>query len=630
MLPPSTLFKNRLFVERDSKNHRIFNNIGLTFRNSKWSDHATYNIKNIFKIKFNDFTTKIITFIIFLFLIKYSSFYYVCEYIFNDVYYMFWCGFDAFHYYFVFGAWFMLMFYSFMLNTVYSYFFFNSFSHTKRNFPRYSNFKKKTLVPAAQKTRIKNSFKIAKADQKWLILMWLNRYNWKKDDVKMYEMRMLFSNPNNLKTWAVFFNTYFKLYNLNYFCITNLKKTSNFQLLSYNRDFINHMNMFYFHNYKNKLMMFSLYNNFILWKVLHHKTKPYLSENLTRLNTFDLIEYGRYNLYNVNKNFNTNLTQISILNNQFYLNNVNFNQLNWNLYKFNELMFLNNNIEMQITNAKLFRWLYKYSIIHRKSFKNIHKMTLFKNNLNAGCYDTNILNKNIWLATFFNKHDNLNIYKLTSNLYFKNLINVNQNNVLESVINNFNHQNFKLLNTYETSFFWFLKRYYIYNTLNANYVTSNVINKSNEIQNSNNYELLNYFTITDLLSRSLSLNLLNLQVIISKDMSESLLTQLNVNKQDVAGVNIKDLMLIFNDKTLFNKDDMAILYWILSPITYQNNNKTNLVYFNSLNYFSINELNLNAKFITNRILTNDDELMVYSDTSLNAIYLTDLILLLTL
>ena len=43
-LPSSILFKNRLFVERDSKHRRIMSNFGLTFRNSKWSEYAIKKI----------------------------------------------------------------------------------------------------------------------------------------------------------------------------------------------------------------------------------------------------------------------------------------------------------------------------------------------------------------------------------------------------------------------------------------------------------------------------------------------------------------------------------------------------------------------------------------------------------
>ena len=45
-LPPSVLFLNRLFVERDSKHRCVLSNLGLTFRNSKWSMYARTNVQD--------------------------------------------------------------------------------------------------------------------------------------------------------------------------------------------------------------------------------------------------------------------------------------------------------------------------------------------------------------------------------------------------------------------------------------------------------------------------------------------------------------------------------------------------------------------------------------------------------
>ena len=48
-LPPSLLFRNRLFLERDSKTRRVTTNLGLTFRNSKWADYSRTDINNSLK-----------------------------------------------------------------------------------------------------------------------------------------------------------------------------------------------------------------------------------------------------------------------------------------------------------------------------------------------------------------------------------------------------------------------------------------------------------------------------------------------------------------------------------------------------------------------------------------------------
>ena len=74
-LPPSILFLNRLFVERDSKHRRLTSNLGLTFRNSKWSMYARTNINEISHAGLYTSVLAIIGFVVTLLLI-YSVFTY--------------------------------------------------------------------------------------------------------------------------------------------------------------------------------------------------------------------------------------------------------------------------------------------------------------------------------------------------------------------------------------------------------------------------------------------------------------------------------------------------------------------------------------------------------------------------
>lgn len=132
-LPPSILFKNRLFIERDSKHRRIFSNFGLTFRNSKWSNYSLYNIKLSFK---NSFFKYIFLFIFILFLIyiliNFKK-YYIFFYFFNNLSFLFWIGIDSFDYYCSFLIWFITVVLSLISNVLYSYFFFNHFSWNIKN-----------------------------------------------------------------------------------------------------------------------------------------------------------------------------------------------------------------------------------------------------------------------------------------------------------------------------------------------------------------------------------------------------------------------------------------------------------------------------------------------------------------
>ena len=65
MSPPSIVALNRLFVERDSKHRRITSNLGLTFRNSKWSGYARTNINLDAKNDFIWSLTKVLALLVF-------------------------------------------------------------------------------------------------------------------------------------------------------------------------------------------------------------------------------------------------------------------------------------------------------------------------------------------------------------------------------------------------------------------------------------------------------------------------------------------------------------------------------------------------------------------------------------
>ena len=51
-MPPSFLYRNRLFLERDSKHRRVMVNLGVTFRNSKWSAYGRKNVSLQFVQKY--------------------------------------------------------------------------------------------------------------------------------------------------------------------------------------------------------------------------------------------------------------------------------------------------------------------------------------------------------------------------------------------------------------------------------------------------------------------------------------------------------------------------------------------------------------------------------------------------
>jgi hypothetical protein len=84
-IPSSFLFKNRLFIERDSKHRRVTSNFGLNFKNSKWLNYEVYNIKLHFKNNYFKFIFWIIFFFIFILFIKNFNQYYMFSDLFNNL-----------------------------------------------------------------------------------------------------------------------------------------------------------------------------------------------------------------------------------------------------------------------------------------------------------------------------------------------------------------------------------------------------------------------------------------------------------------------------------------------------------------------------------------------------------------
>jgi len=122
-LPPSFLFKNRLFIERDSKHRRVLTNFGLSFRNSKWSNYESYNIKNNFKNLYFRYIFWIFFSLVTLLFVFYFKKYYIFFYFFNNLSFFFWISIDTFDYYLSFLIWLATISFSLLFNILYSFFF---------------------------------------------------------------------------------------------------------------------------------------------------------------------------------------------------------------------------------------------------------------------------------------------------------------------------------------------------------------------------------------------------------------------------------------------------------------------------------------------------------------------------
>lgn len=630
-LPPSFLFKNRLFIERDSKHRRVTSNFGLSFRNSKWSNYETYNIKTQFKNSYLKYIFFIIISIFSCLFILYFKNYYIFFYLFNNVSFIFWISIDTFDYYLSFLIWLITITFSLFFNLIYSYFFFNNFpknSHNKKIFSNenFSNF-------SINSNLINKNLYVSKHDLNWILYSWLTNSNSKKNN-KILEN--IFENNINKNLWNNYSNFFIKLYKLSYLLNITSEKNSIFKLnINFNQISNKYFkgNYFMLINYFNNNNYLNNYFSFVSYYILNNY-KNYFDVKNINSNSLQFIN-NRYewNLYN----FNIEIDKYAfLLKNKiglFFLDDFNYQKFSFFIFNFSELWSLNIYLKNQINAAKWNRWLYRYSILHRKVLKNSHKLTLAKRLVNSGFYDSKLFDKNIWATEHLNKLNSFDNFTSFFNTYYNGLFNVNINNFSNyklNINNNGNQKNsLNLLNFYENSYFWYLKRFYLFNTLSNNTIKSKLNKKFNNILNTSvlNDEKNNIFTKYSIfLNYLLNSSYINLNTythfnnfyINFDDMIKIFNDDKNINYYF-----FKDIYLLNNENDILSKDNLNVLYWITS----QSNKNNNLIFFNYLNNSFINK-HTNFYFNTNSFNNNNfNYWLIYSLINLDKFFLNDVVYL---
>ncbi len=621
-LPSSFLFKNRLFIERDSKHRRVLSNFGLSFRNSKWSNYEVYNIKNHFKTSYLRYFFFILFFIFFSFFIYYFNQYYIFSYVFNTLSFIFWISVDTLDYYLSFIVWITTITFSLFFNLIYSYFFFNNFSNNNLNKKVFHN---QLFVKFSSNFADKNIY-ISKQDLNWILYSWLNNTTSQKTP-KILEN--LFDNKISNQWWNNYHDFFIKLYKVTY--LLNMFSTKN-SLFTIN----NNLNKITNKNFKNNnLSLINYFNNStllnnnsnaILYYLLRQSKNYFETKNLQSSSLTFLKSNYEWNLYN----FNNELTKYTLFlknkNGFFLLNDFNYEKFSFYIMNFEELWTLNSFFKNQLISAKWNRWLYRYSILHRKILKNSHKLTLIKKLINSGFYDSKIFNNNIWAAVHLNKLQNIEAFNSTFNVFYENLFNKNFSNFSYSQINmnnNYSQKNsLNLLNFFENSYFWYIKRYYNFNTISTNFIKSkpqintDLITVQNESFLKLNDELKKYSFFINYLLNSSYINLNQFSHFNSINFSsfENYIIY-NNNCKD-----LKDFYTFNNVNDLLIKDNLSILYWITGSF----NQKNNLSFFNYNLIDNRNFISFPCRLLLDKNnLNNLNFWLVYSLINIDKFYLND-------
>jgi len=592
-LPSSVLFKNRLFIERDSKHRRVMSNFGLTYRNSKWSDYALTNVSMKSKTSFLRSLQQIILVLFVLFILIRGFKFYNDDLVNNEISFFLWSLLDATKYGLCFLVWSVLFFikssFTFLYQRLFSFF-----------YKVESNYDYSTV--GSDPVEVTN---LPKGSQKLVFYSWLtsNSRGSRPDSA----LENLYS-PVNTNNWATGSNFFKSLY-----------QTANSIKLS--ESVLDHSTLSNLVQ-KNSHTTGLLLNSSSLQKVvtLQSDLNTIPASSLRHLTLNSLNNRTKWNMYSIESEIDKYNPYIKSIKGLFYIYDTNFNKLS-NLATNNpELTSLMNSVTDQNKMFKWNRWLYRYNILHRKVMKNAHKTTLAKKLISTGFLDSSLMDRNLWASDFFSNQKKSTRLLATNfnNLYGATLGLTNNNQQTFTTLNSFSTANtLNMLDTYEDSYFYFLKRFYMFNTL-----VTNKINSSVRLENITNGRLSENTAVTE--------NLINHhQNIIANLIKSNKLTNQHLDPSNVFEINpgilsmnssstYKDLLTVNTDYDLMNLDNLEIMSNLSSSLT-SNNYQFN--YFNTLTY-QPQTVTLDLSFNSN-ISSDNVKFTPYYQTS-DSVLLTDI------
>ena len=215
------------------------------------------------------------------------------------------------------------------------------------------------------------------------------------------------------------------------------------------------------------------------------KPKSRVMELHNSENSINLRLLNNLNRWNINKPLNEQNRSGFFKSNKvgaYSVTNMGWDGVNKIINNYKELNFLTQAIKNQTTIIEFNSWLYKYSTLRSNSLKHSHNITMVKKLISSGFYDSSFTSNNLWNSDYSIKNS-------TSDLIFKNSYKLLYGNLKPKTNSLFLKQQHLLpinsLNEYETSFHYFLKRYYMFNNLHNNTIKLSVKLNTNKLEKSN-------------------------------------------------------------------------------------------------------------------------------------------------
>ena len=442
-LPPSVLFLNRLFVERDSKHRRVTSNLGLTFRSSKWSTYARVNVNLNSKTNYFQIVSKaLLTSFLVLGLYAFSSYYNTSPFS-NYGYPLVWFLFDADLY----------------LKVVFSSSLFCTLQLLTSSLQNrlLDSFSLSSLTASSVDQSLSTPAQLPKRLHKSVLYTWLTSNSCKGDvstmfgasessssrdtsieiTQRLYQLSNLLSksSQSNISTSALFEKLESE----------TLSEVSRYATLSSNAN----------SSVVLDYLLLGSYNN--------SSTNSYFSE------------CSHWSLDSIQRELGTSPESLKTLEGLFYATSFSYSKLNNLSMSLPEMGGLRHSVEDQLSAIRWQRWLYKYNILHRASLKNTMYITSAKKLLSSGFYGSSLSTNNIWAASAMGNSSQGQdvVQNLTQAIYGDfSRVNASLNTHIAPNSGFYNSALLGSLGFYELSYHWFIQRFYQFNTLNSNRVVS--------------------------------------------------------------------------------------------------------------------------------------------------------------
>ena len=527
-LPPSVLFSNRLFVERDSKHRRVTSNLGLTFRNSKWSTYARVNINLNSKTSYLQLLLRLMTGLLLIISIYKFSNYYNATPLYAYGYPLVWFLFDA-------DLYLKVLFSSSVFCTI-------QLSMSSLYSKVLGLFSADSVTSVDTKGTMNPSVVLPKRLHKPIVYSWLTSNPRESQVTELFETQTFNSQVSSLLPLTQL------LYKS-----TNLLAKSAESKLSTN-SVLGRLNT-PAQDYLNRLASLRTLGTSSIQGVTPLALDYLLLNGPTDSDNTYFEECCYWTLSSFNTELQRHKTSIKSLNGLFYSSELSHLKLNQLTTTVPELSSLRHSVEDQLATIRWQRWLYKYNILHRSALKNTLYLTSTKKLLSTGFYSSTMSTNNIWASSALGNEGGspAAIQNLTRAIYgdFSGT-DVSRNPYLTGSANFYSSASLSSLSFYELSYHWFIQRFYQFNTLAANGVTVipslRSATYSNLASNFRNYEISN--TELDLTTtRSFRLPASSL------DLASHVL-----NSQSRPSISSQsDVYLQYADATLFTKQRTEVL-----------------------------------------------------------------------